>query len=338
MASIHLRELQVGDQSAFGTAVTPTVLIPGVEPASMSIGASLLNTIPAHSFGYASRGTYVIDTVHESTWNISDIIATYEFLGYFLDGLSEATPAGAGPYTRAYDGPTATAASPRFQTWVSLNTSDLIFGAIGGVLAGFSLTSEWGQPVKFSPRFMARNIASDALADLDAPADAAVTEMLNSQLTVYVDAFAGTIGSTALGTVWSVNIDVDCGRNPLQYVGSQYPAGFFDSNAWTVTGTITADCDATTGGWVTSALSATQTKLIRLLWSNGGATTALRSYQMDIPVALSVPNLYGDINGRATIDINFTNIDEGDPDDPGSGEVDGHFASVLTNNTADLYP
>ena len=328
------RMVQIGNESLWNTPVTPTVQLAGIT--EISVPPSVQIEMQRHYRGVVSPGRDAIIVAHRAENVRMAGRFIFEQAMYWLDGADVATPGGLGPYVYPYNGWTGTPATPRKQT--------LVFGAGDGVwslssmaLSGFTLSWQWGQPVNVAWDLMGASIAPDAFAELTEPSDASTTEALGAHVTVAVDAFAGTIGATPAAKCLSGEVRVQLNRAFLPYVGSLYPSGVFDRDAWSVSGRITLVQDATSAAAVNAAIGEVTKRLLRISISNEGLTTALRSYVMDIPAMLRIEELVTDSDDMVTSDLTFEAIEEGDLSYDGDGEVDGYFASALTNNTATAY-
>lgn len=328
------RKLQIGTETVWNTAVAPTVQLAG--NLDVACPPSMLYEIQRQMRGVVSPGRDAIVIAHRAEGITANGVMTYEQLPYWLDMADEATPAGADPYTYDYNAWTLAAATPRKQTLV-FGVGDGIWGLTSAALAGFTITWKWGETAKISYQLMGGQVAADTFASLTEPTDAATTEVLGSHATAYIDAFDGTIGSTAMTKCLNGEINVVIPLQFLMYTGSIYPAGVFASDAWQITGRLTVQQDATSAGYVAAAIGAVTKKLLRTDFNNTLSTTAERGYLIDMPVTLKIDDLMTDDDNLVTSDLTFESIEEGDLTYAGSGEVDGYYKSQVISNLSTLY-
>jgi hypothetical protein len=252
----------------------------------------------------------------------------YEQVAHYLDMLDTATVTGSGPYTYSYEAPTTAAATPRSQTLVG-GASDLVVGVVGAQAGGITLSWQYGEYVKLSVDLLGHSTEADALEALSEAAS--LTYATADQLTVYVDPFGGTLGATAFGGVSpSGALTINPQRHYKTGVGSLYPTDTYDDPGWEITGTLTLEETSVSAGWVDAILAGATKKLVRLLFTNGGATTAERSLTLDLAVEIKVGEIFTDADGLQTVDLTFSTIEE-------SSQINGYFKAQLVNNTASIY-
>ena len=323
-----LREVQFVDQVAWGTSVAPTVFFPGVR--SVSMPPSIVNEIVTDvGRGTQGPGRNTVKLRHESRGVSLTGQMVYEFLPHILDGADEATPAGIGPYTYLYTGPTTGVAVPHWQT-LTAGAGDGVWQLNSAVMESITLTWAWGEMVEMTANFLGYAVQDDALAVIVEPDMAAATAATGCHVTVSVDAFGGAYGTTPMTKCLSGSVTLSLNRDYLPYVGSCFPAGTYDKNAWIVTGDLSLQQDATSAAFVDAIVLASTRKKINILMTNGGAAAALRSLDMDIFAEVMVNELHTDADDLVTSDISFTSVQDED-------DTDFYFAATVTNNTATIY-
>jgi hypothetical protein len=244
-----------------------------------------------------------------------------------MNMMDAATEAGVGPFTQTYAAPEAAAITPDYMT--------VTYGSDSGIYAvtsafGKSLSLEWayGQAVTGSIDLGGYAVVTDTLAALSEAAVADLTYANGCQASVYIDAWGGTMGSTAFTKCLSGNVTIDAQRQVLGYAGSCYPSGTYDPNGWNITGSLKLESDATSAAWVDALLSASQKKLLRIEFTNGGAGAAERTITIDLQVQITVADTMADDNGLQTFDLDFMSVQEDDND---------YFEMVITNDVASIW-
>ncbi|MBD3354317.1 MAG: hypothetical protein GF364_22735 [Candidatus Lokiarchaeota archaeon] len=331
------RQVQIGDEaSGWGNNAAPTVELSGIDPSSISIPPSIVTQIVRAARGGIVPGRDTIDVRHEVSGVSLGGHVIYEQIPYFLEMLDEVSPTGSGPYTYPYVSPLASQVTPRPQTLV-MGVGNAVFGITSACAASMSFEWSWGEPLMWNAELMGYDVVADAFAALDEAASSSLTYAIASQCTVYIDALAGTLGSTAFSKVLSGNLEINCNRQYLRRSGSLYPAGVYDSPYWDITGTLVLEEDATSAGYADAIIAGATSKLLRIKFTNGEAAADERSLTFDIAALVHVEDLMTDDNDLSTVELSFEPIEEGDWTSAGSGEIDGYFEVAAVNNTSSLY-
>ncbi len=189
---IDLMQWQVGTQTLFNTAVTPTAKLMGVEDGELQ---AVVNTsaVPEQRRSLAPAYNATVDSVTGEA-SLSGA-ATFEQIGYQLDSLlGQATP-GVGPgYTRAYYAPLITKPAPRILTLTRGSTIDARC-LKGGIVNELTLTAETNTRLGYESKLIGHSVETDVLAALS---DTTVNYIHSNQVALKFDTWAGTMGGTSL--------------------------------------------------------------------------------------------------------------------------------------------
>ena len=329
MANItNQREVQIGDQAvAWATIAAPTVQLSGIEPNGISISPSVVTEIVQRAAGSIGPGRDTVDVRHEVQGTSVSGAVIYEQIAYWLDMLDEVTPAGIGPYTYTYDGPTADQAVPHPQTLV-MGVGEAVYGIVGACASSMTFTWNAGEPLMFSVDLMGHSLVGDTLAALSETVTGSLTYALAGHATFAIDAWAGTFGDTASAIIHSGSIAINCNRRYNRKSGSLYPTGVFDSPSWNITGNLVLEEIAASGTIADAVIAGATRRLLRVDFDNGGAAAAQRALQFDIAALCRVPSLMTDDDGMSTINLEFESVEEADG---------GYFQIVSTSSTVTLY-
>lgn len=327
MTSRTSREVQIGDQAAWATAAAPTIYLAGVE--SVSMPNSLVTERQQLLRGIMGPGKNIVAPRFEARGITVVGQFIYQQAMYYLDGLAEATPAGAAPTVYGYVGPTTTVVAPRWQTLVC-GADNAIYGLTGAVLEGYSLSWQWGEIVQQTTTWMGYAVQDDTLAALTEPTDAVTLEATGCHVSAYIDAWAGTMGNTSVGTMLSGSLDITPNREFTRYTGTCYPSGTYDKNGWDITGKLSFTQDATTAAFMDAMVGAITRKYIRIRFTNGGAGATLYRCDFDIRAEITIDELYTDNDDLVTADISFRSIQD-------EANSDVYLAINLSNQTAAAY-
>lgn len=295
---LELFEVQVGEESEWGTAVDPTVKLMGVTEC---------NIVPIHTverlqdIRASLQPAYLsIMTEVNGTASLS-MFATYEDICYLLGGIfGNPTPSGTGPYTRDYAGPIGTQVVEYSLTLVKGDATGVV-GLSGAIPTSISFEVEKAGVLEVTIEFIGKIVEIDALVVL---ADRPVTPITGEHAILYVDPFATAAGTTELeDTAWSASIEVDMARTVMQFLGSLEPADW-KGPRFDLTIGMRLRWNATSLAYSTAILSPTgpakYEKVIRLKFSD----TANRDLQFDLAgVSEGAPEHWDDEDGVATLEF-----------------------------------
>lgn len=320
---VDLYKYQIGKETTWGTAVTPTAQLGLVEK------LDIMPEVEAENIK-DSRGTlapaYQAALYGSNATAKASGIMPYEDLPYFLDNMcGEATPSGANPYVYAYSAPLGTLPTRRIWTIVkgmSAPTSN-IYGLAGGVLTELTLKTESKKPLTYDATFAGKSMASVSLAALS---DRSLTPIMAHQASIYIDAVGGTIGSTAVTTLWfswELNIKTNAAVN--FGIGSQNAVGFREAK-WEVKEKFKMEIDATTKAMLDSIIGTSLLqKQIRTKFTTGASAIA----QFDTGVSfLKSPEFTTDTDGVSTLEFEATSIY--------NTALANHFKASVTNTVSTL--
>lgn len=298
---IALMEWQIGKQSAFDTAVTPTARLVGISDGSITpkVESSVVEE---------QRGTLVpaydvtLDKKSGEAKISGDV--TFEQIGYFLDSaLGEATPSGTTTYTRDYAGPIGTKPAPRINTLIR-GSSEGVYGLIGAVANELTLKCESNKRLTFDCSMLGHSVDELALAS-PALADPAVNYAHANQMTMFLDLWSGTMGATAINTsVFSFELGINTSKalkaglgslNPIDIIQNKFDPGGNQLK-------LSMEFEATQSkAWLDAILGSGPFKAqVKFLW------TLDADHVLDIQYTgftAEAPELFSDADGVAQIEL-----------------------------------
>ena len=301
MPTRGLTKWQVGTESQWGTSVTATAKLMGMQDGA-AIQADNRSNIypdvrdslaPAYLAGIeqrAGKGTY-------------DMLATFEDVLYIFDNaFGQASPTGTGPYVRAYAAPLGTAPSPRILTFIHGNsqTGGGIYKLEGGLVNSIKLSGATGKPTMLSGDLIGKDVATGAFAALS---DRTVEVIMGQPWVVYYDAWAGTIGTTQLTTTAvAFDLTVNLNRKLVWSLDSLTP-DTYEHNPWDGKLSLTLRFNATAKTEVDTIVAQTTVyqRQIRLKQTSG-----TKIFQVDFAgTLLAPPQTYDDQDGVLTVKLEF---------------------------------
>lgn len=226
MTAMRELRLQAAKQTVFGTGVTPTVLLRGVEDAKFTAAREMevREDLAIALAGGDTAMLYALSAAGSvSGW------ASYEHICYWLDNLlGEATP-GAGPgYARAYAAPIATAPTRRILSLVYGDGSVGAYQMIGALCNAMTLRFEAKKALEFNADLVGVGLAADTLEALAIPT---VNPIMATHLdAIKMDSWAGTMGTTTLAacTLRSAELSIDAPASLRHCFGSLSPSTYVE--------------------------------------------------------------------------------------------------------------
>ncbi len=313
-------EVQIGLETTWGTAVTPTAKLGLVESCTITPEIAV-------EFFKEQRGSLAPAFVSElmGTWGGAKIVGvmSYQDAPYFLDGImGKATPSGAGPYVYAHSAPAGSTLPDRRIFTIVRKQAGAINALAGATLTELNLSLEARGALKYEATFIGKSVSAVSGASLS---DRTQTPIVAPQGALYIDAGGGTIGTTQITNpaffAWECNIKTNADLYPT--IGSLAPKGYREAS-WEVSEMLSLEVHSDTTAYLTAMLSAVTAKLIRVK-----ATSGTSIAQFDFAGAFSkAPELHTDADGVSTFDFEL------------SGQYDSSlanfFKSSITNSVSSL--
>lgn len=275
MAATALDLIQLGQESTWATPVAATIQLAGVTRASVQ---QIQTIYQPEEIGIVGPSNNALLAAVRAAASI-EMDCSYEHLLYLFSGLyGAATITGSGPYVHTYYGPYGSAVTPKIYT-VQLGQSAL--GPVrlaGGLINSVRISAEADGIWKATAEMIGSHVQANALTALSKPA---VTLIRAADTVIYVDAWGGTIGSTALtAALISFQLELETGRHLKPYVGSLTPLAHGDTRH---SGRLTLrlELTSTVNTLVETALSSTPTmgqRLVRIKATSGTLVAQLDFY------------------------------------------------------------
>lgn len=222
--------VQAGKQTAWTTGVTPTVLLRGVTGCKITPDQEV-KVLSDLTLNLAGGDTPVI--TRNGGAGSMEGWASYEDLAYLLDAMFGEATAGTGPgYKRDYAAPISTLPTPRMLSLVHGDGSVGAYRLIGAVGNSFTLKIAPGVETTWTEDLI--GAAVDPVSLASSLSIRTVTPIMAGDIaTMFLDAWSGTMGATALTkcTLRSLTLTVNANRQNRYSVGS-LTAGDYITNPW----------------------------------------------------------------------------------------------------------
>lgn len=324
MSLIDLYEVQVGAETTFGTAVTPTKLLQGVTDIKLEIVRD--GKVFAYKDGTFSPGRSA-KTLKKGARGSIEANLTYENAIYFLGSFFayNNAPTGSNPYVYAYAGALGSLLAPKPLTLMytdgtlQVRVTSLVFNKL-------TITGASGEESKIKAEFIAYDIDTSTEASLS---QIAMDEVLPQHWLLYMDAIGGTVGTTAVtATAYAFEYMLDAHRTLKYPLGSLLPSGYAERK-WSGNLKLNMELTATARTKLGSIFSGTDSPLTQLtrLKASSGSKVA----QFDFGGACVAPsNLGEDEDGIAMYEFNFDLLED-------AGAFANHSKASITNTLATAF-
>lgn len=295
-------KLQIGKQSSMSTGVAATAMLPGIESVSQKPQVEVEEIQQYVGLLSPLYEEYVVNQ-----WAQMQVggVLNYEDVAYWLDMfMGEATPGAAPGYLRTYNAPVTTPPTNRLSTfeWVDNRASGVNYQAIGMFVQKFSIKQEIKKVCRFSSDLLGYQIDDEA-----SPASLSLrtaNAIRASHWSLYVDSWAGTIGTTAVPTTMiGFELNADSMSDLWFRLGDTRPGEQHLKRWGESTLRLYMEFNATSKAFLTSVLgSGIIERQIRLVASGGTNKT----FTIDFAGSAKVPDdITPDENGIVAVDLTF---------------------------------
>lgn len=297
MGELDLQQLQVGAEETRGTGVAPTAKLMMIEDCNFVPIREVLQPEERRGSLQPAYNALMLKTTSEGS---VEGLVTYEDLPYLLDSLlGEATPSGTtSPYTYSYTAPTTTAPTPRIMTMV-YGDGTYAYGVTGAICNELVLSMAQADAMRFSASLLGHNIADDALESLS---DRTVEGVEPDQMALYIDAWGGTMGDTAIATsLFNFELSLSANLANKFHLGAATPGGYRVARmniGLKLFLELTAGTDTYLGSIVGSAPLQHQVRI--------KATSSTKVIQLDFAgTVVEPPTLWSDEDGVVSVEIGY---------------------------------
>ena len=292
-----LDQVQLGTEGTWATSATATGKLGLISDCTIEPDIQVETIEDVR--GSLAPGFVDVLNYHRGSASISGV-PSYEDLPYVLDSLfATATPGASTTYTRTYNGQT-TSVPTRTSYTLYKGQSGKVQKLLGAMFSEYNLKIESNKPWQFSGKLLGSSVADGSLASLS---DRTQTPIHANVTTFYLDAVGGTIGTTAVTTIWmGVDLSIKNNMGLVPKIGSLTPATYTDGKC-EATLKVKCDVDATTAGYLTSILGSTVLqKQIRIKATTGSSQVA----QFDFAGSfVSSPKISTDADGISTFEFDL---------------------------------
>jgi tail tube protein len=305
MSELDLLKLQAAKETTWGSPLTDTVKF--MDLLEFDFDDFTKAKVLRSRVGNLSNSRKAVLLATGGKWK-AKFNATYEDINYWLEAIfGVVSPSGSGPYVRTATAPGSAAIAPRIHTLYYGDAAGGIFKLAGCVPSKFKFDSNANEEATFDVEGFYKSVVSGAsFASLS---DRATTPITGNDLLTYIDAFGGTIGTTALATVFhSLSIEIDSKRDTKKFLGSLGPGGY-KQPAWEIKTKLHAEYNTDSDDWLLAqiAASAVFQKLMRFKFTQ----SANLIQQFDIAgTTEKSTKVFDEEDGVAAIDLEFTDTYE----------------------------
>ena len=296
--------LQLGWQSAFGTAngtaarklqnVSSFKLRPEFETRALD---QLRGTLaPTHQ-------TTLDRYLSSATAETSD--TDFEELNYWLEMLfGTVSPGITEPYLRTYSAPTTSAPAPRYAT-LQFGQTNEVWQMQDATVTSLTLSGAANSGVSVGASLMGGKVKEGALATLQDVTTG--TRLSGCMASVAIEVWTGSTFTPLASSAFSWELSINANREYHNFLGECTPSASYD-NKWSGQLKLSLELNASTDDYLIAMLATDASKIlekrVRIIYTNSGLTTALRSMTIDFAGhSMQAPELFQDKNGLMTYDL-----------------------------------
>lgn len=291
-----LRKVQLGVESAWGTAVAATALVGGITDVKVRVMDELVHV---EDLGRIGPGAQVLQQRQWAEVTIEQILS-YEDAMYLFHGLfgTPTTTGSSDPYTHAYAAPLTAVPTAKFFTG-ELGAASNAYKAAGLIIRRVRITGEAGGIWKATWDCLAKSAATVSLAALS---DRAYEGIRMADTVLSVDAAGGTMGSTAApATLISFDVDIDTGRHLKWFAGSLLPLDYGEGR-WSAVLKTVLEFNATAKAYIDALIGPAKVqRQIELEATSGSHVATLQV----AGVADGGVELWGNRDGNLTVEYTW---------------------------------
>lgn len=214
-------------ESTFGTAVTDTARLMAVTDCKITPtnNAQVFEEMRGSLAGAFDSALTEIGAAGSITMR-----GNYQDVCYFLESLfGTATPTGAGPYVRTGSAPTTAVPSRRMMTIVYGDGTNIYKGT-SMIVTKLTIKGAAKQPMTVTADLIGYSVTTGTFASLS---DRTIATCMGNQATLSVDAWGGTVGTTALSAMaWEYTLTLDSGAGLEHFLGALTPGAYHDGASW----------------------------------------------------------------------------------------------------------
>jgi hypothetical protein len=302
-----LTKVEIGSEVTWGTAVEPTQKLLGVTDITL-VPKVVAARYPEMRGSLAP--SYLAAVEEESAEGSMEMLVTYEHFVYLLENMcgTDASVTGAGPYTRDYAAPTTAApTSPRVLTIVHGHSTNA-YHMTGALVQKLTIKGDTGKPLTATADLIGKEVATGTFAD-PALTDDTVNVAMGSHVLLYVDAWGGTIGSTAVATTaFEFELSIDTKRGLDFHLGALTPGAYHEGaeDGWDGELKLMMEFNATSKAYLDAIIDSSNgvfQKQVRIKATTGSAGT-LKTVQFDFAgMSEEAPEILTYRDGVATVEL-----------------------------------
>jgi len=298
-----MNKTALGRETVFGTGVAATTLLRA--PFAMVEDASEVVTVD-ENVGLLVQAERTYFTKHIGRLAMPSTELTFEQVPHILEaGVKAATPSGAGPYTRVYAYPTdnsvPTPKSYTIETYNNLADVDAL-EMNGALVEEFTFEGNAREAWKMSATWFGRRPVTTTPTSLSTLVT--VEEALIPKTLLYIDATAGTVGTTQkAGVFMGAQVRVKTGLIPLPVGdGNLYHSTYKWTKpeiTFTVTMELEKDSTASMVSTERTAFTNRSVRLFKLIASGSGS----KSFSMSFAGVYDSVGDYTNSDGNTTVQL-----------------------------------
>ena len=303
MAVYGLRKMQIGKETTWGTAVTPTLELRGISDLSFEFD-------PAIELK-GEVGHFTPSIIKERIPEVSasfEMDVSYQHVLYPLAmAFGEPTPSGTGPYTWTFNAPYSAPSSPKSFTAYYGFSGAGIYKAAGLLANSLTISGNADEDVMLSFEGLARTLEAQSIFQTLTLEDVQYVSVRHGSF--YLDSFTGTIKTTQVnGTLIEFELSADLARHLKKFISGATQPESYGEGAWDIGLRMVYEWNSTSKTLLDELTTGTVKRLICVSFTTGSGAGE-RLFEIQMPGVLAEPvTLFSERDGNATVEMNWKAI------------------------------
>lgn len=300
MAVYKLRKIQLGKETTWGTAVTPTVELRGLNDAEGELNPAVETKEEVGRF----TASIIKQRIPEATLSFEMDVSYQHVLYPLVMAFGEPTPSGSGPYTWTFNAPYSSPSSPKsFTARYGMPTAEVY--TIPGLIANkIVITGRANEDVTLQFDGLARTMATATGFETLTEEDVEYIAIGDGKF--YLDAWNGTMKTTAVnGTLIEFELSIDLARHTKCFISANTQPEAFGEDAWEIGLRMVYEWNSYSKALFDSLLTSLVQRQICVSFGKGTGASE-RLFEIQMPAILTdTVTLFSDRDGNATVEMNW---------------------------------
>jgi len=303
MAVYGLRRMQIGKETNWGTAVTPTLELRGISDLSFEFDPAIEIKSEVGHF----TPSIIKERIPEVSASFEMDVSYQHVLYPLVMAFGEPTPSGTGPYTWTFNAPYSAPSNPKSFTAYYGFAGSGIYKAAGLLANSLTISGNADEDVTLSFEGLARTLETQSSFQTLTLEDVQYVSVRHGSF--YLDPFTGTIKTTQVnGTLIEFELSADLARHLKKFISGATQPESYGEGAWDIGLRMVYEWNSTSKALLDDLTGGMVRRLICVSFTTGSGAGE-RLFEIQMPGVLAEPvTLFSERDGNATVEMNWKAI------------------------------